>query len=86
MSLRTHYTLRVTRPTSTTPRRFACLALAGAIVFMVTGCSKPLLSPTDQRSPFDRYDAVRNQYATQQIEDKFGARKPNLRARLQPKQ
>lgn len=58
----------------------------GASAVALAGCTKPLLSPTDQRTPFDRYDAVRNQYATQQIEDEFGQRKPNLRARLMPKQ
>ena len=48
----------------------------------LTGCSDPLLSPKDERSPFDRYDAVRNQHAPQYIEDKFGRRQPNLRGRL----
>jgi hypothetical protein len=61
----------------------AALALAA---LALGGCSKPLLAPTDERTPFDRYDAVRNQFASQYIEDEFGARKPNLRARLGPKQ
>jgi hypothetical protein len=56
-----------------------------AAAFALAGCTKPLLSPTDQRTPFDRYDAVRNQYATQQVEDEYGAKKPNLKARLMPK-
>jgi hypothetical protein len=56
---------------------WACLASAG--------CSDPLLSPKDERSPFDRYDAVRNQHAPQFIEDKFGRRQPNLAGRLAPK-
>lgn len=55
-----------------------CAVVAG-------GCSKPLLSPEEPRSPFDRYDAVRAQHATQYVEDKFGRRQPNLRARLSPK-
>ena len=75
--------MRVTRRTH---RHLACLVLGAIGVLALAGCSKQLLSPTDQRTPFDRYDAVRNQYATQQIEDKFGAKKPNLRARLMPKQ
>ena len=51
----------------------------------LSGCSKPLLSPADGRSQFDRYDAVRNQYASQYREDEFGRLRPNLRARLSPK-
>ena len=60
----------------------SCIAACAA----TSACSKPLLAPTDERTVFDRYDAVRNQFASQYIEDEFGARKPNLRARLGPKQ
>ena len=67
----------------------ACVAaawsVAGACAGLGSGCSKPLLSPEEPRSPFDRYDAVRSQHATQYTEDKFGRRQPNLRARLEPK-
>ena len=64
----------------------ACTALALALMACTAGgCSKPLLGATDQRTPFDRYDAIRGTYATQYVEDKFGRRQPNLRARLQPK-
>jgi hypothetical protein len=49
------------------------------------GCSKPLLSPEEERSPFDRYDAVRGQHAPQYIENEYGRREPNLRGRLSPK-
>ncbi len=45
-------------------------------------CQKPLITPNDERSQFDRYDAVRNQHAEQYVFDEFGRRKPNLRARL----
>lgn len=66
--------------------RRAALPL-GVLVFatslaLLAGCSDPLLSPKDERSPFDRYDAVRNQHAPQYVEDKFGRRQPNLRGRL----
>jgi hypothetical protein len=57
-----------------------CLALAA-----LPSCSKPLLSPTDERTPFDRYDAVRNEYAKQYVENEFGRIKPNLSGRLTPK-
>lgn len=46
------------------------------------GCAKPLLSPTEPRSQYSRYDLVRGQHAPQYIEDEFGRRKPNLRGRL----
>lgn len=49
------------------------------------GCGRPLLSPKDERSQFDRYDRVRSTYAPQQVEDAYGRRLPNLRQRLQPR-
>lgn len=68
------------------PRWAACVALhAVGIAIALTGCSKPLFSPEDERTPFDRFDTVRNQFAPQYIEDEFGAKKPNIRARLSPK-
>lgn len=57
----------------------ACFCNAG-------GCNRPLLAPSEERSPFDRYDAVRGDYAPQYIEDKFGRRQPNLKGRLTPKE
>jgi hypothetical protein len=57
------------------------LAAAGAL----NGCEDPLLAPTDERSPFDRYDTVRNQYAEQRKMDEFGHPRANLRERLLPK-
>lgn len=60
-------------------------ALLGASCLIFTGCGKPLFSPTDERSPFDRFDAVRNQHAPQYVEDEYGRQTPNLRARLAPK-
>lgn len=56
------------------------LAFAG-----VGGCSRPLLSPEETRSPFDSYDSVRGQYAPQKIFDDVGREKPNLRQRLSSK-
>lgn len=49
------------------------------------GCRKPLLSPDEERSQFDRYDAVRNQRAPQYVTDEFGRRHPDLKGRLLPK-
>lgn len=53
---------------------------------LACGCSRPLLSPKDQRSQFDRYDKARNQYAPQFVEDEYGRKKPNLRGRLSQKE
>ncbi len=63
----------------------AALAFAALALLTLPGCQKALLSPKDERSPFDRYDAMRDQFAQQYIEDEFGRRQPNLRGRLAPK-
>ena len=67
--------------------RLRRVLLAGIVAALVVGagCEKPLLAPDEDRSPFDRYDGVRNQRADQNVMDEFGHRKPNLRERLMPK-
>jgi len=65
-----------------TARALAALSLA----LSAAGCAKPLLSPEDERSPFDRFDALRAQYSPQYIEDEYGRQKPNLRGRLTPRE
>jgi hypothetical protein len=62
----------------------ACVAISVA-AGLLSGCKKPLLSPDDERSQYDRYDAVRNQRAPQFVYDEFGRKRPNLRDRLLPK-
>lgn len=59
-------------------------AAAGAVVSM-GACQKPLFSPKDERTQYDRYDLSRSQYAPQTVEDEFGRKEPNLRGRLAPK-
>lgn len=61
------------------------IVVALATVVSAGGCAQPLLSPTDERTPFDRYDSVRNEYAKQYVENEFGRLKPNLRGRLSPR-
>lgn len=61
------------------------LATLFSIVSM-PACSRPLLSPKDERSQYDRYDRARNQYAQQFKEDEYGRRTPNLRGRLSQKE
>lgn len=63
----------------------AAAGVLAALAFTSAGCSEPLLAARDERSPFDRYDAVRNQHAPQYVENKFGRRQPNLSGRLGPK-
>jgi len=69
----------------TAARRFALAALVFSGVSLC-GCQKPLLSPTDERSPYDRHDAVRNQTADQYVYDEYGRRRPNLKERLLPRE
>ena len=64
-------------------RIITVLALAGAA--LCAGCRDPLFMPDDERSQFDRYDTVRNQRAPQSVTDEFGTTRPNLRARLYPR-
>ena len=52
---------------------------------VAAGCARPLLSPEEERTPFDRYDGIRNQYAPQQVENEYGRLKPNMKGRLAPK-
>jgi hypothetical protein len=56
--------------------------MALAAISLLAACQKPLLSPDDERSPYDRYDAIRAERAAPYVEDEFGRRKPNLRGRL----
>lgn len=82
--------LGVPRPTASRHVRPAIiralsLAAVASLLSFVGGCAKPLLSPNEERSQYDRYDRVRNQYASQYMEDEYGRRQPNLRGRLGPK-
>jgi hypothetical protein len=70
------------------PSRAKTALTASTLLFALSlcaGCRKPLLSPDEERSQFDRYDAVRNQRAPQYVYDEFGRRRPALRQRLMPK-
>ncbi len=48
----------------------------------LSACKRSALRPDDERSQFTRYDRTRNEDSTPFIEDEFGRRTPNLRARL----
>lgn len=57
---------------------FVCLLALG-------GCAGPLLSQDESRSQYDNYDTLRNQRAEQSFFDEYGQRRPDLKARLSPK-
>ena len=46
------------------------------------GCVKSIYRRGDPRTQFDRYDASRNQFAPDYVEDEYGRLEPNLRGRL----
>lgn len=61
--------------------------VGGALLLAsVPACEKPLFSPEEERSQYDRYDAIRAQRSSPEIEDEFGRKHPNLRGRLLTKQ
>jgi hypothetical protein len=61
----------------------APLALSAlAVIAVAAGCGSPILTPDEPRSPFDRYDALRDQRAPSYYLDEFDRRRPNLRGRL----
>lgn len=66
-------------------RTLAAMSLGVAAALALSGCAKPLFSPEDERTQYDRFDVVRNQHAAQNIVDEYGRKRPNLRARLLPK-
>lgn len=61
------------------------LAALAAAALGAAGCNRPLLSPQETRSPFDSYDSVRGQYASQKAYDYTGRERPNILQRLAPK-
>jgi hypothetical protein len=67
-------------------RPLLLITLAPLALAALAGCRKPLLSPTDERTPYDRYDAIRNQAVDQYVFDEYGQRRPNLRERLLPRE
>ncbi|GIW73651.1 MAG: hypothetical protein KatS3mg103_0173 [Phycisphaerales bacterium] len=62
---------------------WACGVLLGVAV-VAGGCREPLITDNQLRSPFHRYDRVRNQDADTFVRDEFGRARPNVAARLAP--
>lgn len=61
--------------------RFAAAALIAGLAGSA-GCVQPLFPEDEDRTPFDRYDAVRNREEPASISDQYGRTRPNLRGRL----
>lgn len=71
--------------TRTRLARARTIALGATALSVLPACTTPLFDPDANRSQFDRYDAIRAEYAVPYTEDEFGRRTPNLRGRLSPK-
>ncbi|MEO1007885.1 MAG: hypothetical protein AAFX79_04920 [Planctomycetota bacterium] len=78
---------------ATTPRnpaRRCILRLCAGVAVVVAsaavaGCRDPLVSGSQIRSPFQRYDRIRNQDAEAFVRDEFGRQRPNIAGRLAPR-
>lgn len=57
-------------------------ALSLLTVICAAGCEKPIMTPNEPRSQFDRFDAIRDQRAPGQVLDEYGYSRPNIRQRL----
>ena len=70
-------------PTTTTRcRRRAAGACAVLVVCTLAGCRNSPITENDERSPYDRYDMIRDEYASPYLQDEYGRKRPNLRGRL----
>ncbi|MCX5688580.1 MAG: hypothetical protein NTV94_02090 [Planctomycetota bacterium] len=58
------------------------LMVVPAAALVLGGCEKPVFTPDEPRSQYDRFDAIRDQRAPSYVYDEFGARRPNIRQRL----
>ena len=72
------------RPAPNTPRALPLLLASALLALSAAACAPTLLSPNEKRTPFDAYDRARDRHAPQYVENEFGGRVPNLRARLSP--
>lgn len=62
--------------------RWLALAVAASLAGASAGCASPLFPDDEDRTPFDRYDAVRDREEPAALSDEYGRRRPNLRGRL----
>lgn len=66
----------------TARRARAAIVVGAAALLLVAGCRQSPITENDVRSPFDRYDLIRDEYATPYLQDEYGRKRPNLRGRL----
>ena len=66
------------------PRAGRAGVVAGAVVLaaITVGCQQSPITENDERSPYDRYDLIRDEYASPYLQDEYGRKRPNLRGRL----
>jgi hypothetical protein len=67
------------------PGGFRRLGLGVALLVVClgsTGCVKSIYRRGDPRTQYDRYDASRNQFVPDYVEDEYCRLEPNLRGRL----
>lgn len=57
-------------------------AAGAALLLCASGCRQSPITENDERSPFDRYDLIRDEYAPAYLQDEYGRKRPNLRGRL----
>lgn len=65
--------------------RLVVSVAVGTAALCSAGCRDPLITENQLRSPFHRYDRIRNQDADTFVRDEFGRARPNVAARLAPK-
>lgn len=76
--------------TKTVGQRWTCAVVRTAMLAFgvicacapLSACYRPLLSPDEPRSQYDRSAAIRDRRAPSYVEDEYGNRQPNLRGRL----
>ena len=67
---------------TTTYRRALLCGIALMAGLAASGCRQGPITENDERSPFDRYDLIRDEFALPYLQDEYGRKRPNLRGRL----
>lgn len=62
--------------------RYAAVWCAGVTLLSSVGCRQGPITENDERSPYDRYNLIRDEYAPAYLQDEYGRKRPNLRGRL----
>jgi hypothetical protein len=63
-------------------RRLSLACAIGTLFGTLAGCEKPIFTPEEPRSQYDRLDMVRNTREPSYLPDEFGTLRPNLAGRL----